>query len=252
MYARLISFSGADPEKRDSAIEMIRGTVIPMLQSYDGFAGYISLYDADGHRAKAIILWSSRETLGHAVAAALVGVAPLGDGVLRPGQRRDAGLLDRPEDPDAAVVVEQVDPLDDLRVADHEPDPPAGHPVGLGHREHLDPDLLRARGGEEAARLAPVEDEVAVGEVVHDGGSGLVRVLDGLLEGAVGHRDRAGVARVVEVDRGDVLDRRSRKVRSPCARGSQRQETGPSPRERRRGGVIRVIRIRQNDGLSLF
>ena len=39
MYARLISFSGADPEKRDSAIEMIRGTVIPMLQSYDGFAG---------------------------------------------------------------------------------------------------------------------------------------------------------------------------------------------------------------------
>jgi hypothetical protein len=61
MYARLISFSGADPEKRDSAIEMIRGTVIPMLQSYDGFAGYISLYDADGHRAQAIILWSSRE-----------------------------------------------------------------------------------------------------------------------------------------------------------------------------------------------
>jgi len=62
MYARLISFSGADPQKRDSAIEMIRGTVIPMLQTYDGFAGYISLYDADEHRAKAIILWSSRET----------------------------------------------------------------------------------------------------------------------------------------------------------------------------------------------
>jgi hypothetical protein len=62
MYARLISFSGADPEKRESAIEMIRGTVIPMLQSYDGFAGYISLYNADDRRAKAIILWSSRET----------------------------------------------------------------------------------------------------------------------------------------------------------------------------------------------
>src|SRR5205809_612944 len=100
---------------------------------------------------------------GEAVAAALVGVAPLGDRVLRPGQRRDAGLLDRPEDPDAAVVVEQVDPLDDLRVADHEPDPPAGHAEGLGHREHLDADLLRAGRGEEAARLAPVEDEVAVG-----------------------------------------------------------------------------------------
>ena len=62
MYARLISFSGADPEKRDSAIEMIRGTVIPMLQNYDGFAGYISLYNADDRRAKAIILWESKDT----------------------------------------------------------------------------------------------------------------------------------------------------------------------------------------------
>jgi hypothetical protein len=62
MYARLISFSGADPEKRESAIEMIRGTVIPMLQSYDGFAGYIALYDADSRRAQAIILWDSQES----------------------------------------------------------------------------------------------------------------------------------------------------------------------------------------------
>jgi hypothetical protein len=62
MYARLISFSGADPEKRESAIEMIKGTVIPMLQSYDGFAGYIALYDQDERRAKAIILWDDRET----------------------------------------------------------------------------------------------------------------------------------------------------------------------------------------------
>ena len=53
MYARLISFSGADPEKRDSAIEMIRGTVIPMLHSYDGFNGYVALYDAENRRAKA-------------------------------------------------------------------------------------------------------------------------------------------------------------------------------------------------------
>ena len=61
MYARLITFSGADPEKRDSAIEMIRGTVIPMLQSYDGFDGYIALYDEENRRAKAIILWDSKE-----------------------------------------------------------------------------------------------------------------------------------------------------------------------------------------------
>jgi hypothetical protein len=62
MYARLISFSGADPEKRESAIEMIRGTVIPMLQSYDGFAGYLSLYDQDERRAKAIILWENKDS----------------------------------------------------------------------------------------------------------------------------------------------------------------------------------------------
>jgi hypothetical protein len=61
MYARLISFSGAEPEKRDAAIEMIRGTVIPMLQTYDGFAGYIALYDQDNRRAKAIILWDDRD-----------------------------------------------------------------------------------------------------------------------------------------------------------------------------------------------
>jgi len=62
MYARLISFSGADPEKRDAAIEMIRGTVIPMLQNYDGFAGYLALYDEENKHAKAIILWDSKET----------------------------------------------------------------------------------------------------------------------------------------------------------------------------------------------
>ena len=61
MYARLISFSGADPEKRESAIEMIRGTVIPMLQTYDGFAGYIALYDEENRRAQATILWESRD-----------------------------------------------------------------------------------------------------------------------------------------------------------------------------------------------
>jgi hypothetical protein len=61
MYARLISFSGADPEKRDNAMETIRGTVIPMLREYDGFSGYIALYDAQNRRAKAVLLWDSEE-----------------------------------------------------------------------------------------------------------------------------------------------------------------------------------------------
>ena len=66
MHARLVEFSGADPEKREKAIETIRGTVIPTLREYDGFAGYIALYDAEGRRARAILLWESKE---HAEAA---------------------------------------------------------------------------------------------------------------------------------------------------------------------------------------
>ena len=59
MHARLISFSGADPEKRENAIRTIRETVIPMLRQYDGFGGYIALYDAQNRRAKAVLLWES-------------------------------------------------------------------------------------------------------------------------------------------------------------------------------------------------
>ncbi len=62
MYARLVSFSGADPEKREPAIQTIRETVIPMLRGCDGFAGYIALYDAQNRRAKAVLLWESEET----------------------------------------------------------------------------------------------------------------------------------------------------------------------------------------------
>ena len=61
MHARLISFSGASPENRENAIETIRGTVIPMLRQYDGYAGYIALYDAGNQRAKAVLLWETEE-----------------------------------------------------------------------------------------------------------------------------------------------------------------------------------------------
>jgi hypothetical protein len=61
MYARVITFSGADSGKRDAALEMIRGTVIPMLRNYDGYEGYISLYDAEQSKAKALILWASKD-----------------------------------------------------------------------------------------------------------------------------------------------------------------------------------------------
>ena len=61
MYARLVSFSGADPGKREDAIRTIRETVIPMLRQYDGYAGYIALYDAQNERARAVLLWESEE-----------------------------------------------------------------------------------------------------------------------------------------------------------------------------------------------
>ena len=61
MYARLVSLSGADPSKREGTIRTLRETVIPMLRTYDGFAGYIGLYDEEGGRAKGLLLWESKE-----------------------------------------------------------------------------------------------------------------------------------------------------------------------------------------------
>jgi hypothetical protein len=61
MYARLISFTGADASKRETAQEMIRGTVIPTLREYDGFTGYLALFDPESTRARAVILWESKE-----------------------------------------------------------------------------------------------------------------------------------------------------------------------------------------------
>jgi hypothetical protein len=61
MYGRLISFSGADREKRELAIETINERVIPMLRGFDGYAGYIALYDQGNRRAKAVLLWESEQ-----------------------------------------------------------------------------------------------------------------------------------------------------------------------------------------------
>ena len=61
MHARLISFSGADPEKREQAVQTIRNQVIPTLREYDGFAGYLALYDPESRRARALILWETED-----------------------------------------------------------------------------------------------------------------------------------------------------------------------------------------------
>lgn len=61
MYGRLISFTGADAARREEAITTLTETVIPMLRQFDGFSGYIALWDAESGRSKALILWGSRE-----------------------------------------------------------------------------------------------------------------------------------------------------------------------------------------------
>jgi Antibiotic biosynthesis monooxygenase len=61
VYARLIEFSSVDDGKREEILQTIQETVLPMLRQYDGFAGYVALYDADKSRAKAIILWETEE-----------------------------------------------------------------------------------------------------------------------------------------------------------------------------------------------
>ena len=61
MHARLIEFAGADADKREQMVQTIQENVLPMLRTYDGFAGYLALYDPDKSRAKAIILWETEE-----------------------------------------------------------------------------------------------------------------------------------------------------------------------------------------------
>jgi hypothetical protein len=99
MYARVISFSGAGatPENREKAEEMIRGTVLPMLRSYDGFAGYLALFDAENQRARAIILWDSED-------AAVSAEETLAD--RRAGMASSIGLAIESADLYEAVVVE--------------------------------------------------------------------------------------------------------------------------------------------------
>ena len=66
MYARLIEFSGVDADKREQVLQTVQETVLPMLRQYDGFAGYLALYDAEGSRSRVVILW---ETEAAAVSA---------------------------------------------------------------------------------------------------------------------------------------------------------------------------------------
>jgi hypothetical protein len=61
MYVRLVSLSGAGPEKRENMVRTMRENVLPTLREYDGFAGYVGLHDPDTERAKGLIFFESKE-----------------------------------------------------------------------------------------------------------------------------------------------------------------------------------------------
>ena len=180
----------------------------------------------------------------HPVAPPLVERAPLLDRLLRPGQRRDARLLHGHEHAGEDVVLEILDPRDELRVPDREAEPPARHPVRLRHGEQLEPDLARAVLREEAGRPAAVEDEVAVGEVVQQPRARVLRPLDRFGEDARRRGGRGRVGRVVEIERGR-LRRRRVPVRPAVREQRQRHVRGRGERDGR--AVVRVAGIREHE-----
>jgi len=61
MFGRLVEIDGIDSSKREEVLGILRERIIPGFQQIDGFAGFISLYDADSRRARNVILWETEE-----------------------------------------------------------------------------------------------------------------------------------------------------------------------------------------------
>jgi len=61
MFGRLVEVEGIDSSKRDEVLGILRERIIPGLKEIDGFAGFVSLVDEEGGRARSVILWETRE-----------------------------------------------------------------------------------------------------------------------------------------------------------------------------------------------
>ncbi len=108
------------------------------------------------------------EAFDQHVAAVFVEGARRRDAVLRAVERRHRRRLDRRE---RAIIEVRLDPRqrgDELRIADREADPPAGHRIGLAHAGELDRDVLRARHLQDRRRRHVVEIDLGIGEVADD------------------------------------------------------------------------------------
>ena len=86
------------------------------------------------------------------VAAAAVVFADLGDAFLRAFEREDAAHLDGREGAVVEVALESGEGGDEVGVADHEADAPAGHVVALRQGEELDGDVFGAGDFEDGGR----------------------------------------------------------------------------------------------------
>ena len=96
MYVRVVELSSAGSERHDRVVETMQETIVPALRRYDGFAGFIGLYDGENQKAKALLLWESREA------------AEAAETELVPRRRRifgDLGLTVESQDLYAAPVV---------------------------------------------------------------------------------------------------------------------------------------------------
>ena len=102
------------------------------------------------------------------VATLAVGVADLSDTLLRAFERLDGGDLDRGKGAVVEVALDARQCANQIAVADHEADAPAGHVVALRERKELDGDIFRAGNLHHGGRAVAIEDEIGIGEVVEE------------------------------------------------------------------------------------
>jgi hypothetical protein len=61
MYGRLVEVEGVDPSKREEVVGIIRERILPRLNEFDGFAGFIALMDPENRRTRTVLLWETKE-----------------------------------------------------------------------------------------------------------------------------------------------------------------------------------------------
>jgi hypothetical protein len=66
VYGRLVEVEGVDPSKREEVLGIMREKIIPGLKEIDGFAGFISLIDEENRRARAVVLFETKQSADEA------------------------------------------------------------------------------------------------------------------------------------------------------------------------------------------